>query len=86
MQKPVNLLRSFHSFFKLIKTYCNEEVAMPALNIDEAFVFKKLNECQENVHLALADDFNTCLALDHLIEMMNLINKQFQNVSNLREG
>jgi cysteinyl-tRNA synthetase len=87
MQKPVKLLHSFQTFFKLIKTYCNEEVAMPALSIDEDYVYKKLTECQENVHLALSDDFNTCLAIDHLIELMNFINKQFQGVSKIfKEG
>lgn len=81
MQKPINLLNSFQSFLKLCKTYCNKEIPMMKLNIDETMVYEKLDQSQRNIHLALCDDFNTCQAIEELSQLMNLINKSFQKTT-----
>lgn len=78
MQKPINLLKSFESFTKLCRTYCNEEIPMLKLNLDESVIYEKLSQAQANVHKALCDDFNTSQAIEQLSDLIYIINKQFQ--------
>lgn len=78
MQKPINLLKSFQSFTKLCRTYCNEEIPMLKLNLNEKDVYEKLSKAQENVHISLCDDFNTGQAIEELTHLIYIINKQFQ--------
>lgn len=87
MQKPVNLLNSFQSFLKLCTTYCNEEIPMVRLNIDETLVYEKLAQSQKNINIALCDDFNTCQVIEELSELMNLVNKSIQESNkNIQEN
>ena len=78
MNKPISMLNSFTSFIRLCRMYCNEEIPMSRLCIDEAQVFNELNKAKEKLHSALCDDFNTCEAVQILFELSSFINKKFQ--------
>ena len=78
MNKPISMLNSFTSFIRLCRMYCNEEIPMTRLHIDEAQVFDELNKAKEKLHLALCDDFNTCEAVQILFELSGFMNKKFQ--------
>lgn len=81
MRKAVNLSTSFASFSNLCRVYCNnKKVDMPKLNINEEEVFKTISETRVRIHEALCDDFNTCLVIDELFSLTNLINKEFQSI------
>lgn len=80
MKKAVNLSNSFASFLKLCRVYCDKKMEMPKLNLDENEIFAKLSIIKANIHEALCDDFNTCLVIDELFELTNLMNKEFQSV------
>ena len=79
MIKPVKVLDSFQSFIKLCDAYSNEKIEMNKINLDEAEIFNRLKQTREIVHDALCDDFNTCLAIDELSEMIAFVNKNFQS-------
>ncbi len=78
MVKPVKILDSFQSFIKLCDAYSNEKIEMNIINLDETEIFNRLKQTREIVHNALCDDFNTCLAIDELSEMVSFVNKKFQ--------
>ena len=79
MIKPIKVLDSFQSFIKLCDAYSNEKIEMNKINLDEAEIFNRLKQTREIVHNALCDDFNTCLAIDELSEMVAFVNRSFQS-------
>ena len=81
MHKPVRLSNTFLAFLEFSKSYSNEKVQMRRIVLDEVEVFKRLEETREKVHRALCDDFNTCLAIEELQDLVNFMNKKFQQVT-----
>ena len=52
---------------------------MPVVHLNEAEVYDKLNSISDSVHNALSDDFNTCLAIEKLSDLVLYMNRLFQN-------
>ena len=82
MTKPVQIANSFMTFIDLCKTYCNKKIEMNQLDLNEEEIFAKLEETKNKIHSALCDDFNTCLVIDELQELVNFMNKKFQKIIN----
>ena len=78
MRKAVNISNSFSSFVNMCRNYCDKQLEMPKLKLDETDIFSKLAQSKENIHEALCDDFDTCLVLNELFELTNSINRKFQ--------
>jgi cysteinyl-tRNA synthetase len=79
MEKPINLLNYFVNYLNFSSNYCNEKVKMKRLNnLNEATIFTELNKTKQIVHDALCNDFNTCLVIEKLFDLVNLMNKNFQ--------
>lgn len=78
MTKPVNISNSFKSFVKLCRAYTNREIEMRLVEVDEAELVRKLDETESEVTRALADDFNTSIAVDRISDLVAYVNKLFQ--------
>lgn len=78
MAKPVNISNSFKSFVKLCRAYANREIEMRRVEVDEAELVRKLEETESEVTRALADDFNTSIAVDRIADLVGYVNKLFQ--------
>ena len=78
MAKPVMLSKTIKSFIQLCQAYTNREIDMKKVDLVEEEVLSKLKETETQVHKALCDDFNTCIALENLGNLINYINKLFQ--------
>lgn len=79
MVKSINLNTSFSSFLNFCENFVNEKLKSVKFLADENEIFQKLNETKANIHEALCDDFNTCLVIDELSDLVNFMNKKFQS-------
>ena len=79
MIKPVNLFNSFLSFLNLCENFANGRLRNLRFKSDESQVYHRLENTKQKIHDALSDDFDTCLVINELSNLVNFMNKNFES-------
>ncbi|CAF0712396.1 unnamed protein product [Brachionus calyciflorus] len=85
MVKAANLTNKFSTFLSTCENFANETLKSVKFTAEESEVFQRLDLAKEKISKALADDFNTCLVIDELSEIVNFMNKNFVSKTDIVE-